>query len=65
MADYISITEAARLIGVSREKIISLCRAGYIAVQRESNEWKIDAKSARDYSALIAKSRTLKRGDVD
>ena len=65
MTDNISITEAARLIGITREKLIALCRAGYIRAKRTGNEWNIDAKSAREYSVLTASSVTLKKGDVE
>lgn len=51
-AEAVSTTEAARIIGVTRQNVSHLIRAGSLRARKDGKRWLVSADDARAYRAL-------------
>jgi excisionase family DNA binding protein len=56
----LSTTEAARILGVTRERARQLCDEGRLHAQKLGRDWRIEPRAVEEYQRLREPARIAK-----
>jgi excisionase family DNA binding protein len=45
LSDYCTITEAAQILGVTRQRVFAMIKAGILKAEKIGNQWAIERES--------------------
>jgi len=60
----LSTTEAARILGVTRERVRQLCDEKKLKAEKLGRDWRITPRALEEYQRMQAKAHSLKTVEI-